>query len=408
MPDFFQPDDDLIEIGFPCIKATQPIGDIYVASIPYQDIMRLTFFDVRRVLKEHRDVERYLGIQRPVINSRLKNLAEYVTYIDATFPSAVIIALDQDYVVFDEANKRLCVRNWREGETKPSNALRNIGRVLDGQHRIAALEFFNEGDDPQKKFDIPASIFIGADIADQAQIFATVNLEQTKVNKSLVYDLYELGRSRSPQKTCHNIAVILDQDKDSPFYKRIKRLGMATEGRRFEPITQATVVDGLLQYVSKDPKRDRDMLIRGQRLSRADLDESRRLIFRNFFVDERDVEIAKIVYNYFDAVREKWTDAWQNYEAGAMLNRTNGVRALFRFLRDAYLQCGKIGLVPSTAEFLACFQDIELQSEDFSRVYFPPGTSGEAKLYRVLKGEQELTTVEEDLRLARMAIEQEN
>jgi DGQHR domain-containing protein len=109
-------------------------------------------------------------------------------------------------------------------------------------------------------FGLSVTIFIGSDIADQAYIFSTVNLEQTKVSKSIVYDLFELAKTRSPQKTAHNIAVALDRDERGPFYQRIKRLGFATVDRKFETITQATFVENLLPLISPDPKEDRDLV----------------------------------------------------------------------------------------------------------------------------------------------------
>ena len=79
------------------------------------------------------------------------------------------------------------------------------------------------------------------DIQDQAMVFATINLKQTKVNKSLAFDLYEFTKTRSPQRTCHDIARFLNYKKKSPFESRIKMLGV---GRwPTETITQATFVD---------------------------------------------------------------------------------------------------------------------------------------------------------------------
>jgi DGQHR domain-containing protein len=181
-------------------------------------------------------------------------------------------------------------------------------------------------------FDVPVTIFVGADISDQAHIFATVNLEQTKVNKSLVYDLFSLARTRSPQKSCHNIAVALDRDEKSAFYRRIKRLGFATEGRIFEPITQATFVEALMPYISSAPKKDRDLLLREESLQKVYGDELFKLPFRNLFIDKQDLLITEIISNYFDAVRTRWPDAWDESGRGMMLNRTNGFRALMRFL----------------------------------------------------------------------------
>lgn len=379
-------DPDRREVSFACIRARQPVGDIFIATIPYKDLAAITYFDVRRVLQEQRDFERYLGIQRPLDDGRVKKLSQYVNFADASFPTSIIVAIEQDYVSFSEADKTMTVSNCREGESAPSIAFRQLARVLDGQHRIAGLDAFTGN-----QFDMSVTIFVGADISDQAHIFATVNLEQTKVNKSLVYDLYELSKSRSPQKTCHNIAVALDRDKESPLYQRIKRLGIATDGRVFEPITQATFVEGLMQHVTKDYRLDRDMLLRGQRIAKLEHDELMKMPLRNMFIDQRDMEITQIVYNYFKAVEERWPEAWNQRAQGWVLNRTNGVRALLRFFRYAYLKVGDPGDVPSKDRFLnLVFAMIEIKDHQFTIENFVPGTGGEARLLAIFRGREEL------------------
>jgi DGQHR domain-containing protein len=379
-------DPQRIEYTFPCIRATQPIGDIFIASIPFKTLIRISYFDVRRVLQEDRDVEKYLGIQRPLEDYRVKNLADYVNYKDASFPSSVILAVDEDFSSFDETTKCMSLTNTRVGESDPSIAIGKLARVLDGQHRIAGLTAFKG-----ETFDVPVTIFVGADISDQAHIFATVNLEQTKVNKSLVYDLFSLARTRSPQKTCHNIAVALDRDEKSALYHRIKRLGFATEGRIFEPITQATFVESLMPYLSSAPKSDRDLLLRGKPLQKIYGEELYKMPFRNLFIDEKDLLITEIIFNYFGAVRERWPEAWQETGRGMMLNRTNGFRALMRFLRHAYLDVAAPGEVPTKKKILErVLATVALSDRDFTTENFPPGTSGEAKLFRVFRGQETL------------------
>ena len=108
-------------------------------------------------------------------------------------------------------------------------------------------------------FRINVAVFVGVDDATKADIFSTVNLAQTKVNKSLVYDLFSLQKSRSSEKTCHEIVVALDEMEESPFYQRIKQLGSATDGRFGETLSQATVVRGLLPYITDDALTDRDI-----------------------------------------------------------------------------------------------------------------------------------------------------
>src|SRR5882672_9210978 len=186
----------------PALRLRQPIGDIYLAAIDHKFLQKITYFDVRRVMRDQRDVEAYLGIQRPLHESRVEDLEKYVNFIDATFPTAVILAIDEsECVTYDESKHQLTLSNFRKGNEKPDIAISNLCRVIDGQHRIAGLEKFSG-----EKFEVMVALFVGIDISDQAYIFATVNLEQTKVRKSLAFDLFELARTRSPYKTCHNVA----------------------------------------------------------------------------------------------------------------------------------------------------------------------------------------------------------
>ena len=373
-------DPDPVRIEIDALKVTQPIGDLFVASIEHDVLCKISYFDVRRVLQERRDVERYLGIQRPLVPRRVADLEDYVNFVDATFPSSIILAIDDEYASYDAKREKLTLRNYKEGESSPSIAISEIARVLDGQHRIAGLANFKG-----PLFGLPVTIFIGSDIADQAYIFSTVNLEQTKVSKSLVYDLFELARTRSPQKTCHNIAVALDRDEKSPFYQRIKRLGFATQDRKFETLTQATFVEGVLPLVSDEPKKDRDLLLRGEKLTKVRDAEAKRLIFRNMFIDAKDLDIAKIIHNYFDSVRQRWEKAWDYRGEGRMLNRTNGFKALMRILPRAYRYFGASGDVVSKDKFYQLFKRVDVDDAYFTVERFKPGTSGETDLVEFLR-----------------------
>jgi DGQHR domain-containing protein len=389
-------DPDKVELMFDCLRARQPVGDLFVATLSYDQLIRITYFDVRRVLHEDRDFERFLGIQRPLEPKRVGDLQQYVNFVDASFPTSIILAIDSEYARYDEDTRKLIIRNFREGEEEPSIAIRNIARVLDGQHRIAGLRAF-EGE----AFELSVSIFVGADVADQAQIFSVVNLEQTKVRKSLVYDLFELARVRSPQKVCHNVAVILNGDEESALFRRIKRLGVATVTGRFEPITQSTFVEAIMPYVSLDPKLDRDVLLRGGNVEMYDDPrDAAKVVLRIHFVQGRDKDIAKIWFAYFNAIAVRWPHAWQSHAQGMMLNRTNGMRAFIRWFGDVYRRIASPGNVPSEVKFLEVLDQVLINDDQFSTVYFAPGTSGEARLLRILRGQEDLTPLDPDLELS--------
>jgi len=354
--------------------------------MPWRTLCDIAYFDVRRIVREERAVETYLGIQRPLKPERVEELKKYVNLKDASFPTGIIVAVESDCASYDSDTKVMTLANNMETEsTEDRIFFRDIARVIDGQHRIAGLEGYM-GD----RFDLPVVILVGMDIADQAYVFSTVNLAQTKVSPSLAYDLFAFAQARSPQKTCHNIAVALDQLEKSPFFQRIKRLGVATEGRFNETITQATFIRALMPYISSDPMLDRDRLLRGSSLSKATSAELKKLIFRNMFIDQHDLQIMDVVWNYFLAVRERWPVAWGNLGRGNVLNRTNGFRAFMRVLRPAYLFTATPGEVPTKEQFLELMRRVTLRDEDFNVDRFKPGTSGEALLFHTLVAQANL------------------
>lgn len=361
------------QICIPALPLSQPIGEFYIGVMPASELVRISHVDIRRL---ERELDDYMGIQRRLSPSRSIELEQYVNSSDACFPTAVILAVAEENAIWDEANGQLILFESKE------TPLEEVALIIDGQHRIDGLKNL-EGN----KFDVNVSIFIGADMALLANIFATVNLAQTKVNRSLVYDLYSYAHKRSPQKSCHDIAVALDIYERSPFFERIKRLGTATPGRKNEVLTQAAVVDSLIGYLSDNPLRDRDTFLRNLFPDKATGAQLEKLIFRNLWWAKGEDEIAKILLRYFEAVMRKWPASWHDFQTkGNVLPKTNGFRALMRFLRPAYLRIvGKnIGDVPSQSDFDNIFVPVAIKDEHFNISIFPPGTSGEARLFKVL------------------------
>ena len=354
-------------IKFQCITVSQPIGQFYIGAINARDLVEISYADVRRIENEDRDVERYLGIQRPLSPGRVSELRQYVKNVDATFPTSIIIAVLSEDAEYDEDNKVMFIK--RDSR---------VAKIIDGQHRIAGLEKYEN-----ENFQLNVTLFVEMDIEDQAMVFATINLKQTKVSKSLAYDLYDFSKSRSPQKTCHNIAKLLNNKDNSPFKNKIKILGVAS-GKPQESITQATFVDRLIKYISSNPMEDRDLIKREKKLKLAIGSDINKYIFRNLFINEKDAEIAKNLWNYFRAVETKWPNAWPKVMRGNILNRTTGFGALMRFLRDVYAQFDKKEDVITKDEYFEVLKRINLKDKDFTPENYKPGSSGEGELYRDL------------------------
>ena len=280
---------DISKVLIKCLAVTQPIGTFYIGTINAADLVDISYADIRKIASDDKeygplpleetdlpvigsseiessiiedmdeefvslyeqDFERFLGIQRQLSKTRVKEIRQYVGNIDTAFPTSVLIALSSSQASYDEETSTISV-------VRHSKA----AKIIDGQHRIAGLRGY---DGPQ--FDVNVSVFIDMDLQDQAMVFATINLTQTKVNKSLAYDLYEFTKTRSPQRTAHDIARFLNYKEGSPLFSKVKLLGTGShEGQG--TITQATFVDRLLRYISRNPMSDRDTLRRGRKLSR--------------------------------------------------------------------------------------------------------------------------------------------
>jgi DGQHR domain-containing protein len=376
-------------ISIPVFQVTQPIGDFYIGVMRADHLLSICRFDYRRMQYDSGHID-FLGIQRELNKKRIKEIKQYVGTMDACFPTSIVISIDEKCARVEDTGvsgvRILKIFEYSDDQAPElSIKLDEVASIIDGQHRLKGLEEAHKDD-----FEVSVSIFIGPDDATDAMLFSIVNLAQTKVNRSLVYDLFSLAKTRSPEKTCHEIVVALDRMEESPFQNRIKRLGVATEGRFGETLSQATVVKGILPYITNDPLADRD---RGKRFGFWDESLTRdfeKRIFYEFFRQNEDVKILNNLLNYFNAVRERWPDAWMRTGAGNIINRTNGYNGLIRFLRPAYLFCTKGPTVVTQEKFAAIFAKVKLRDEDFNPTRFLPGTSGSTLLFHTLMDQSEV------------------
>lgn len=362
------------------LKVSQPIGEFYCCVMKARDLYEISYTDVRRMEKEQNndDFESYLGIQRELNSSRVKKIAEYIQSVDATFPNSIIVAIDAKFINLDGGDLSISYGNKDKGK---------IAKILDGQHRLAGFEdtdfCFTSQNNEEVDFEVLVTIFVEADLHTQSQVFTMVNQNQTKVNKSLVYDLESLALARNPTKTAHQIAVLLNSKSGSPFYKRIKRLGVKTPGVKTELITQAAFVDNLVKWtISKQPGLDRDILLgrkknfiglKDKSLPDNNNESFRKLPFRKSFIDGEDSVIAMNIYNFFLSVQDKWPGSWDSDNKISVLNKTVGFIALIRVLRDIYNKFVDDGVVNyggiiDKKQYTKVLSDVDIPEEFFSGI----------------------------------------
>nr|MCR5606618.1 DGQHR domain-containing protein [Treponema sp.] len=111
------------------LKAKQPIGTMYVCVIDKSFILKIAESDLRRNESDCRDVEEYVGIQRPLDKTRKKEIGKYVNLADAAFPNSIILSIPSNKVEFSQDGNKIRIADEEA-----------IASILDGQHRLAGLE----------------------------------------------------------------------------------------------------------------------------------------------------------------------------------------------------------------------------------------------------------------------------
>jgi DGQHR domain-containing protein len=341
------------------LEVSQPIGLFYVGIMKASDLKLIAAADVRRKVKKEEDT--YTGIQRELNKKRQIEIRDYISSVDASFPNSFIVSINSDDIIEQNDN----VLKIRADE--------KVASIIHGQHRLAGFE-----DSTAQGFDLIVSIFVDLPIEHQAMLFATINLKQTRVNPSLVYDLYEETKLRSPQKTCHTIAKTMNNDHKSPFFRRIKPLGKRTD-EYSGLITQATFVKHLLPHIAENPDKVKNQIKRKIPLDPKDA-ENRHCIFWQYFAKDEDWAILKILNNYFGAVASALPGEWDSSDSP--LARTIGFTALMRIIKSLY----ELGYSKGSLE-QSFFEEYFRKAQKLTPFTFdkyPASGKGERKLYEDL------------------------
>lgn len=292
------------------ISFEQPAGRFMLSVMKAEDIIRISKADPRKY--DPAAMKTAGGVQRFLSSKRVSEIADYAKTVDATFPTPILLALMSEYFTDSDVGQI---------ELQDDCA----ADIVDGQHRLRGIALSGR----ERDFVIPVVFIVDPTEEQKALIFATINGKQTKVAASLIYDLFGVTETRSPQKTAHEIARALNSMVESPWYKRLKMLGTKTHDG-IESLSQGTFVKHLLPLISSNPVDDMDRIRRGQLPQRYT-----NCIFNSYFVDNRDATILKVLLNYFNAARQTWPQEWSN-PTGSILTKSVGFTALIMALPKIY------------------------------------------------------------------------
>ena len=327
------------------LRIIQPLGEFYITKFVAEDLLKVSFSEELTYVDDDGKLK---GSQRKKDDKRLREIAKYIDSVEMAFPNSIILAANYNKngeLVSDETLV------WRLEQIDDYifkikiPTYEPLAAVIDGQHRLKAFDYVENSD--RKNLEIPCSIFFDLPNSYQAFLFATINGNQKKVDRSLALEQFGFNVDEEPQTswTPEKLAVYfsrkLNLSKDiSPFHHRIKvaprgeeiLFQNATEKDWF--VSTSTIVDGILMLISSNPKRDRvDMAMeqifkgRSRDMVKGRKDNSP---LRQLFLQNRDEEIYDLIVSFFRVVD---TLLWSNAPKKSYIFKTIGVLALFDLLK---------------------------------------------------------------------------
>ncbi len=339
----------------PAIRVRQPLGDFYAFSLRADYLNCISYSypaeAVERMEQEGGEARggySILGSQRAEKRSRLDEIASFIRTTDATFPNAIILGVnyDRDGRYFEDEAERWTVTCDEDRWTLRIPSLKvQSASIIDGQHRLHAFDRL-PADAPERFMELLCVAFLELPTPYHAYVFATINFNQKKVSRSDAYEMFGFDVDErpplfwSPETLAVYLTRLLNTERESPLYRCI--LPTADSAMLFEEeagqksdvrISVATVVDGILRLISRNPKEDRNTIRRpeNKEKGRDCLVAGSGTPLRSFYIAGNDKAIYDLLCNYFYAVRD---NVWKGAGAGSYLRKTVGVQALFDVLRE--------------------------------------------------------------------------
>ena len=182
--------------------------------------------------------------------------------------------------------------------------------IIDGQHRLAALQFYERSHpDEAKSIHVPCVIFDGRSDDFATEMFVIINSTPTRINKSHLVDLYERVSWAEPDRRfAARIAEMLYSESDSPLRYRINRLGGRSKQEKW--ILQAELFNEIHRWVK-------------QAWSKIERDGADKRGAARYYAMVRD---------FLKAAAEVWREAWG--DAGYMVTKPVTLKAMLRVCAD--------------------------------------------------------------------------
>ena len=296
------------EIVVRALRTTQAEGlDVYAFFLKGADIVRVA--DISRVERDEADVLK--GFQRPEIRQHVKGIVDYLNQGKVLFPNSIILAMSPDVTfkasrgtkptgdegIAEAGTLRIPV--FQEGE--------RVAWIVDGQQRSLAL---SQASNPS--IPVPVVGFVSDSLEVQREQFILVNKAKSLPTRLINELLPEtrgvlLPRELSARRVPSELCGLLNRDKNSPFFKLIKRV--SDKGNTTAVITDTAVISMIKNSMNNPLGALSPYKASGR--EGADVEE-----------------MYRILTTFWSAVRDVFPDAWGKDPRRSRLMHSAGIEAM--------------------------------------------------------------------------------
>jgi len=378
------------------LQINQPLGAFYVFKISAFELLQLVDTDPYFLSLENNNF-RNEGIQRRFDEGRGREIANFLRSKESALPNSIIIAGNTKNNPEENEWKIIHdIKDNREESYLYVPQLKINGTVIDGQHRLFSFRHLSV--EEQKSYELLCTLYLDLPNPYQAYIFATINMNQRKVDKSLAYELYgydlndEESNKWSPEKLAVSLTRKLNTDDLSVFKGHILLAANSdeileklsgSESLKWS-ISTAALVEGILSLITSNPKKDRDELqmIAEKERTRAILKGIKSSApVRKYYIDNNDLLIYTIVINFFKASYDAL------YKLNSILFKTVGIQVQFVVLKKILQKLEQdkdISIEYFSKQIESYFSNVIAKDIDFRDSFFQLSGIGKTRMKNVL------------------------
>ena len=293
-------------------RQKRPDVNLYVTALPLKELLGRFHSDTYETLNPR-------GYQRPVTPSRLRQLSTYMRTEEGMLPTSIL----------------LCIRQPERADFAPAGKANGGGQsgtltiradvtlwVVDGQHRLFGLERALKKDKAKwlADYNLPVVIVDGIDAYEEMRYFHVINTRHKGVPTDVV-DRHLLAM-REAEGT-----GLLEREGEKNYLRA--RATLLTDVLNSDP---ASPWRGMVRMPGEALRPQHAMR---QHSMVASLEP----IVRDSFVKRvSDEEAAKLLLNYWNAARQRWSSAFEE-PAEYVVQKPLGAGALHQIFPDVLELC---------------------------------------------------------------------